>query len=42
MGQTLNYYSITTPFMKKKLTLDQLKKFFLGEAKELASPMLKP
>jgi len=30
------------PIMKKKLTLDQLKKFFLNEAKTLASPMLKP
>lgn len=30
------------PIMKKKLTLDQLKKFFLNEAKTLAAPLLKP
>lgn len=30
------------PIMKKKLTLEVLKKFFLKEAKTLASPMLKP
>ncbi len=30
------------PIMKKKLTLETIKKFFLGEAKKLAAPMLKP
>jgi predicted nucleotidyltransferase component of viral defense system len=30
------------PIMKKKLTLPQLKKFFLQQAKTLAAPMLKP
>lgn len=30
------------PIMKKKLSLDQLKKFFLNQAKTLAAPMLKP
>lgn len=30
------------PIMKKKLTLETLKKFFLNEAKALAAPMLKP
>lgn len=32
----------TMPIMKKKLTLETLKNFFLKEAKTLASPMLKP
>lgn len=32
----------TLPIMKKKLSLETLKKFFLNEAKSLASPMLKP
>lgn len=32
----------TLPIMKKKLTLEQLKKFFLQQAKTLAAPMLKP
>lgn len=32
----------TLPIMKKKLTLAQLKKFFLKQAKTLAAPMLKP
>lgn len=32
----------TMPIMKKKLTIDQLKKFFLKEAKTLAAPMMKP
>lgn len=32
----------TLPIMKKKLTLTQLKNFFLKEAKSLAAPMLKP
>lgn len=32
----------TLPIMKKKLTLEQLKKFFLEQAKTLAIPMLKP
>lgn len=30
------------PIMKKKLSLETLKKFFLNEAKSLAAPMLKP
>lgn len=30
------------PIMKKKLTLAELKKFFLKQAKTLAAPMLKP
>lgn len=30
------------PIMKKKLTLEALKKFFLKEARTLAAPMLKP
>ena len=30
------------PIMKKKLTLEELKKFFLNQAKRLAAPMLKP
>lgn len=30
------------PIMKKKLTLEALKKFFLKEARTLATPMLKP
>ena len=30
------------PIMKKKLSLETLKKFFLAEAKKLAAPMLKP
>ena len=29
------------PIMKKSLTLDQLKRFFVREAKRLAKPMLK-
>ncbi|MBI3576574.1 nucleotidyl transferase AbiEii/AbiGii toxin family protein [Candidatus Gottesmanbacteria bacterium] len=32
----------TMPIMKKKLTLDQLKKFFLAEARCLAKTMVKP
>lgn len=32
----------TLPGMKKKLTLEQLKKFFLAEARRLALPMTKP
>lgn len=32
----------TLPIMKKKLTLEALKKFFLNEARTLAAPMLKP
>ena len=32
----------TLPIMKKKLTLEQLKTFFLGEAKRLAMTMVKP
>lgn len=32
----------TLPIMKKKLTLETLKKFFLNEAKKLAAPMIKP
>lgn len=30
------------PIMKKKLTLEELKTFFLKQAKDLAAPMLKP
>lgn len=30
------------PIMKKRLTLEELKSFFLAEAKKLALPMLKP
>lgn len=30
------------PIMKKKLTLEELKAFFLKEAKRLAAPMIKP
>lgn len=30
------------PVMKKKLTLEAMKKFFLNEAKELAAPMIRP
>ena len=32
----------TLPIMKKKLTLETLKKFFLGEAKKLAMTMVRP
>lgn len=32
----------TMPIMKKKLSLETLKKFFLNEARTLAAPMLKP
>lgn len=32
----------TLPVMKKKLTLEQLQRFFRKEAKRLASPLLKP
>ena len=32
----------TLPVMKKKLTLEILKKFFLAQATSLAAPMLKP
>lgn len=32
----------TLPIMKKRVTLSQLKTFFLAEAKKLAAPMIKP